>query len=144
MRAAATRLPAGLLLVLLATVTGCTPAVRIAVPAISQPCPTVRETTPPVQWPASVPPDLPWPPGAHLVSASRLSNGFWSLTYTSPQPVAQSLEFAVTALTKAGFTVGRGIAGASESRLPFTRQGNPGVIVLSAEDPCTTTWRVEV
>jgi hypothetical protein len=73
----------------------------------------------------------------------QLSSGFTVVTFTAPGTVHSSLLEAIAALQSAGYAVGRGIAGTSQSRLPFTRNGAPGVLELTAADACTTRWRVQ-
>jgi hypothetical protein len=87
--------------------------------------------------------DLPLPTGARLISVHPLASGFTVVAFVSPGSVRDNLLFAIAALRRAQYTVGRGIVGASESRLPFTKQGSPGVLRLTATDACTTNWQIE-
>lgn len=95
------------------------------------------------RWPTGVPASLPTPPGGRLSAVQQLESGFTLVTFTTPGTVRDNLVLITGALQKAGYTVGRGIAGASETRLPFTRSGNPGVLQLTAVDACTTRWQVQ-
>ena len=100
-------------------------------------------TGPGFDWPAGIPADLPMPSGARLDEARQLASGFTLVTFSTPGTVRANLLSISTALRRAGYTVGRGIVGASESRLPFTRDGKPGVLRLTAVDACTTRWQVQ-
>jgi hypothetical protein len=94
-------------------------------------------------WPAGIPADLPMPAGARLGGVQQLASGFTLVTFATPGTVRDNLIAITGALQKAGYTVGRGIVGASEGRLPFTRSGRPGVLQLTAVDACTTRWQVQ-
>lgn len=94
-------------------------------------------------WPAGIPADLPLPSSARLGGVRQLASGFTVVTFTAPGSVRTSLLQVTAALRAAGFAVGRGITGASQARLPFTRDGRPGVLELIAVDACTTRWRVQ-
>ncbi|HEY0168708.1 MAG TPA: hypothetical protein VGB75_16805 [Jatrophihabitans sp.] len=83
------------------------------------------------------------PDGARLSATQQLANGFTLVTFTSPGTVRGNLLLITDALSEAGYTVGRGSVGASESRLPFTRSGSPGVLRLTTVDACTTRWQVQ-
>jgi hypothetical protein len=83
------------------------------------------------------------PAGARLSAVEQLDSGFTLVTFTTPGTVRSNLVLITAALQKAGYTVGRGIAGASQTRLPFTQSGNPGVLQLTAVDACTTRWQVQ-
>ncbi|MEO6501542.1 MAG: hypothetical protein ABIQ09_06480 [Jatrophihabitantaceae bacterium] len=83
------------------------------------------------------------PPGGRLSAVEQLDSGFTLVTFTTPGTVRSNLVLVTEALQKAGYTVGRGIAGASETRLPFTRSGSPGVLRLTAVDACVTRWQVQ-
>jgi hypothetical protein len=90
-----------------------------------------------------MPTDLPVPGGARVVSVQRLPTGFTVLTFTSPGSMRDNLRLAITRLQQAGYAVGRGVVSSSQSRLPFSKAGRPGVLELSATDGCGTRWRVE-
>jgi hypothetical protein len=94
-------------------------------------------------WPPGIPADLPMPAGARLVTTQQLASGFTLVTFTTPGTVRGNLISITEALRAAGYTAGRGIVGASQSRLPFTGNGNPGVLELTALDTCTTRWRLQ-
>ncbi|MEO7261111.1 MAG: hypothetical protein ABI047_07655 [Jatrophihabitantaceae bacterium] len=98
---------------------------------------------PALRWPTGIPADLPAPPGARVSAVQQLASGFTLVTFTAPGTVRGNLLQITEALQAAGYTVGRGSVGASESRLPFTRSGHPGVLRLSAVDACTTRWQVQ-
>jgi hypothetical protein len=89
-----------------------------------------------------MPQDLPMPAGARLISVRTLPSGFRVVQFTSPDSVRDNLLFAIARLQSAGYTVGRGLAGASETHLPFTKAGRPGAIHLVAINSCTTSWQV--
>lgn len=95
------------------------------------------------RWPTGIPANLPVPPGARLSAVQQLESGFTLVTFTTPGTVRANLVLITEALQEAGYTVGRGIAGASETRLPFTLSGNPGVLQMTAVDACTTRWQVQ-
>jgi len=94
-------------------------------------------------WPAGIPADLPVPPGARLGQVQQLASGFTLVTFTAPGTVRAGLLEITAALQAAGYTAGRGIVGTSQARLPFTRNGRPGVLELTAVDACTTRWQVQ-
>jgi hypothetical protein len=94
-------------------------------------------------WPSGVPASLPMPAGARLSAVEHLESGFTLVTFSTPGTVRSNLVQISEALRKAGYTVGRGIVGVSESRLPFTRAGVPGVLRLTALDACTTRWQLQ-
>jgi hypothetical protein len=83
------------------------------------------------------------PPDARLDTVEQLSSGFTLVTFDTPGAVRDNLIRFTSALQRAGYTVGRGIVGASQSRLPFTRNGKPGVLQLTAIDACSTRWQVQ-
>jgi hypothetical protein len=84
------------------------------------------------------------PPDALLDTVQQLPSGFTLVTLSTPGTVRDNLLRYTSALQAAGYTVGRGIVGVSQSRLPFTRNGKPGVLQLTAVDACTTRWQVQV
>jgi hypothetical protein len=90
-----------------------------------------------------MPATLPVPPDARWDAVQQLPDGFTVVTLTTPGSVRDNLLRYTLALQGAGYTVGRGIVGASQSRLPFTRNGRPGVVQLTAVDACTTRWQVQ-
>jgi hypothetical protein len=83
------------------------------------------------------------PPSARLDAVQQLPSGFTLVTLSSSGTVQANLLLITEALQAAGYTVGRGIVGTSRSRLPFTRNGQPGVLQLTAVDACTTRWQVQ-
>jgi len=93
--------------------------------------------------PPGIPADLPLPPGARLGEVRQLASGFTLVTFTAPGTVRAGLLEITAALQAAGYTVGRGIVGSSRGRLPFTRNGTPGVLELTAVDACTTRWQLQ-
>ncbi|HEX8082114.1 MAG TPA: hypothetical protein VF557_18020 [Jatrophihabitans sp.] len=120
---------------------GCTGSERGPSSAASPSCSAAPG--PGFRWPTGIPAGLPMPPGARLSAVQQLESGFTLVTFTTPGTVRANLVQITGALQKAGYTVGRGIAGASETRLPFTRSGNPGVLQMTALDACTTRWQVQ-
>jgi hypothetical protein len=95
------------------------------------------------RWPAGIPATLPMPSGARLDAVQQLASGFTLVTFSTPGTVRENLLRFSSALQSAGYTVGRGIVGASQSRLPFTRDGRPGVLQLTAIDACATRWQLQ-
>jgi hypothetical protein len=83
------------------------------------------------------------PSGARLDAVQQLASGFTLVTFSTPGTVRENLLRFSSALQAAGYTVGRGIVGASQSRLPFTRDGRPGVLELTAIDACATRWQLQ-
>ena len=83
------------------------------------------------------------PAGARLGAVQQLASGFTLVTFSTPGTVRENLLRYVSALQRAGYTAGRGVVGANESRLPFTRNGKPGVLQLTSVDACTTRWQVQ-
>jgi hypothetical protein len=82
------------------------------------------------------------PPGAQLMSVQELPSGFTLVTFGSPMSLHDSLGYAITTLQSAGYTVGRGSTGPSDTHLPFTKQDRPGVIRLVPVTSCTTRWEI--
>jgi hypothetical protein len=120
---------------------GCTGQPGRASSSPSPSCP------PPVRsafrWPAGIPATLPVPAGARLDAVRQLTSGFTLVTFSTPGTVRDNLLRFSAELQAAGYTVGRGIVGASQSRLPFTRDGRPGVLQLDAAGACATRWQVQ-
>ena len=78
-----------------------------------------------------------------MTAVHPLASGFTVVAFVSPGSVHDNFLFAIAALRRADYTVGRGIVGTSDSRLPFTRDGRPGVLRLTATDVCVTSWEIE-
>jgi hypothetical protein len=104
-------------------------------------CPTVTGSG--FSWPAGIPATLPIPPGARLETVRQLASGFTLVTLRTAGAVRDNLLRFTAALQAAGYTVGRGVVGASQSRLPFTCDGRPGVLQLTAIDACATRWELQ-
>lgn len=121
--------------------TGCTSSAGPASPRLTASCP--RASASGFHWPKQMPAGLPQPPGAQLIAVRQLPTGWRVVTFSSPGSVRENLLFAIAALQAAGYTVGRGAVGTSESRLPFTRSGRPGAIRLTASTECRTRWQIE-
>jgi hypothetical protein len=95
-------------------------------------------------WPAGTPSGLPAVPDGRLLSTEPLSSGLTVYTVRSPGSVRTNLLVALEGLRAGGWAIGRGVDGATESRIPFTRAGEPGVLRLVADGPCATTWILQV
>lgn len=122
-------------------VAGCTGDKARPGAAVGAPCRAVAGSG--FSWPPGVPASLPVPPDARPGTVQHLSSGFTLVTFTTPGVVRDNLLRFTSALQEAGYTVGRGIVGASQSRLPFTRNGKPGVLQLSVVDACSTRWQLQ-
>ena len=120
---------------------GCTGQPARPSSSASPSCPPVSGSG--FRWPAGIPASLPMPSGARLGAVQQLATGFTLVTFSTPGTVRENLLRFSSALQAAGYTVGRGIVGASQSRLPFTREGRPGVLQLTAIDACATRWQVQ-
>jgi hypothetical protein len=115
---------------------------RTAPPSARSPASCPSAPTGGFGWPNGMPANLPQPPGARLVGVHELPSGWTLVTFTSPGTVRGNLLFALASLRAAGYAVGRGAAGVTESRLPFTKSGRPGAIRFTAADECATRWQI--
>ena len=94
----------------------------------------------PVQWPAKVPADLPKPPGARIDDTQNTSDGVHIVKFTTQTSLRDSVIFVVQKLPKAGYTLGRGDAEASEADAPFVHGDIRGLIRMLQVGLCQTQW----
>jgi hypothetical protein len=135
-------------LVSAAALTGCTGGSKPqAAPAPTQslytppPCPAPAKATP-TQWPAFLPGDLPKPLNAAIMKngVSTTSDGVHIVRFTTPTSLRESVLFIVQKYPKAGYTLGRGDAEATEADAPFVHGEIRGVTRISQLAQCQTLW----
>ncbi len=120
---------------------GTVAATPSATPApIGSPPPCPSPTTRAITWPKEVPADMPKPPGAVLEKAEYTPNGIYTVRFTTPQSLNESVLFVVRSMPKTGFVIGRGDAESFEADAPFERGELRGLIKMLAGAPCRTLW----
>ena len=143
-------LAAGLLVVAGCSGGGTTAAAPTPTPTRS-PAPTRPSvpTCPPAQpatfsWPAPVPADLPIPPGSVLGEVTQQPSGLTLVRFSTTQSIRDGVVFLVQQLPKAGYTLARGDAEASEADAPFVKGRTRGVMRILATGECKTDWVLAV
>ena len=103
-------------------------------------CPAAPSTTP--DWPKEVPSVIPRPAGV-VIQKTDLSKGNVTQVRTLvPISMRESVLFIIKEFPKAGFTLGRGDAEASEADAPFQRgEALRGLVrVFATNKECETLW----
>ena len=116
--------------------TGSTPT-RAAV-ASPSPCPAPVGAD--LEWPASVPADLPKPPGAASAQVESRTDGLTVVKFTTPISIRESVLFVIEAMPRAGYTLARGDAENTEADAPFVKGDLRGVLRMIAVEECRTDW----
>jgi hypothetical protein len=129
----------------LTTLTGCSGSSSSAQPAPGPPTPTISpcpspSTHPHAQWPKSLPGDLPKPGDAHITDVQNTADGVHIVKFTTPTSLRDGVLFVVDKLPKAGYTLGRGDAEASEADAPFVHNNVRGLYRLFSSASCETLW----
>lgn len=103
-------------------------------------CPAPKSTSP--KWPADVPTVIPRPPGLTIERVDRSKGNVTQVRTLVPMSIRQSVLFIVREFPKAGFTLGRGDAEATEVDAPFQRgEALRGLVrVFITTDQCQTLW----
>lgn len=114
-------------------------APSVAGPSV-QPAPTCAPVPTPITWPSSVPADLPKPPAATLTDVEARPDGLTVVKFSTASSLRSSVVFLVQALPKAGYTLARGDAEATEADVPFVKGDLRGVLRMLAVEPCRTDW----
>ena len=112
-----------------------TPASTSAAPT----CPSPSPVTPPV-WSRKVPADLPKPPGARIDDEQTLAGGVHYVRFSTQTSLRDSVLFVVRTLPKAGYTLGRGDAEATEADAPFVHGNIRGLVRMLQLGLCQTQW----
>ncbi len=145
------RIAATLLVLLAAACTGeegepgAQPSSRVPVPVDTGPhCPPPQRTTP--QWPADVPDVIPRPEGVTIQKVDRTKGNVTQVRFTAPMSLRESVLYIVDRYPKAGFTLGRGDAEATEADAPFQRgEALRGLVrVFVTPKDCETLWLLAV
>lgn len=92
------------------------------------------------RWPEGVPPDLPVPPGAVLGAVDSQPGGLTLVRFSTTQSIRDGVLFLVKELPRAGYTLARGDAEASEADAPFVKGSTRGVMRILATGECQTDW----
>lgn len=103
-------------------------------------CPPAKSTSP--QWPKDVPAIIPRPAGLTIEKTDRSKGNVVQVRTLVPMSIQQSVQFIVREFPKAGFTLGRGDAEATEVDAPFQRgDALRGLVrVFITTDQCQTLW----
>jgi hypothetical protein len=105
-------------------------------------CPPAKDV-PDKKWPKDIPDVVPRPAGLKVQRVDESSGGnVVQVRTVVPMSIRESLVWIVRELPKAGFTLGRGDAEATEVDAPFQRgPGLRGLIrVFITDQECQTLW----
>lgn len=91
-----------------------------------------------------MPADLPIPPGSVLGEVTEQDGGLTLVRFSTSQSLRDGVLFLVKELPKAGYTLARGDAEASEADAPFVKGGTRGVMRILATGQCQTDWLLAV
>ncbi len=105
-------------------------------------CPTAQPAT--FTWPEPVPADLPIPPGSVLGEVTQQPSGLTLVRFSTTQSIRDGVLFLVKQFPKAGYTLARGDAEASEADAPFVKGRTRGVMRILATGECKTDWVLAV
>jgi hypothetical protein len=101
-------------------------------------CPPAQPAT--FRWPEPVPADLPVPPSAVLGEVTEQPGGPTLVRFSTNQSIRDGVLFVVKELPRAGYTLARGDAEASEADAPFVKGRTRGVLRILATGQCQTDW----
>jgi hypothetical protein len=103
-------------------------------------CPAPPSTTP--DWPKQVPSVIPRPPGLTIQKKDFSKGNVVQVRTIVPMSLRESVLFIIKEFPKAGFTLGRGDAEATEADAPFQRgEALRGLVRAFATDKeCETLW----
>jgi hypothetical protein len=107
----------------------------------SQPsCPAPKATKP--VWPKEVPDIIPKPPGLKIEKVDQSKGNVTQVRTMVPTSLTAAVGFIIKEFPKAGFTLGRGDAEASEADAPFQRgEALRGLVrVFATDQECSTLW----
>ncbi|HEU0129515.1 MAG TPA: hypothetical protein VFQ85_00810 [Mycobacteriales bacterium] len=99
-------------------------------------------TRPAAAWPKSVPEVIPKPAGLVIQKTDTSKGNIIQVRSQVPISLRESVLFIVKEFPKAGFTLSRGDAEATEADAPFQRgDALRGLVrVFATDDPCSTLW----
>jgi hypothetical protein len=98
-------------------------------------CPPARG--PAASWPTGFPKDFPTLPSLSLGTVENNPSGIKIAEWSSPVDLRSAVLFAVQALPKAGFVIGRGDAELYEADIPFARANVRGLLRIDAASECS-------
>jgi hypothetical protein len=103
-------------------------------------CPAVPVTTP--SFPPDVPNVIPKPRGLKIDKVDTSKGNVVQVRTTVPMSLREAVLFIVKEFPKAGFTLSRGDAEASEADAPFQRgEALRGLVrVFATDQECSTLW----
>jgi hypothetical protein len=106
-----------------------------------QSCPPAKKLTND-GWPADVPAFVPRPNGIKVQRTDRTQGNVTQIRSTVPMSLRESLLWVVREFPKAGFSLGRGDAEATEVDAPFQRgEALRGLVrVFITQNDCETLW----
>jgi hypothetical protein len=105
-----------------------------------KPCPVKSAAD--QKWPREVPSVVPKPAGLKIVKIDTTKGNVVQVRSEVPFSLREAVLFIVREFPKAGFTLSRGDAEATEADAPFQRgEALRGLVrVFATEDPCLTVW----
>lgn len=119
--------------------TGAAPRPTTPTTSASPTCPQPSHVKP-AEWSPKVPADLPKPPGARIDDEQTAQDGVHIVKFTTQTSLRDSVLFVVEKLPKAGYTLGRGDAEATEADAPFVHGDVRGLIRMLQVGLCQTQW----
>jgi hypothetical protein len=110
-------------------------------------CPSATTTPGPTSTALSnalskVPFGLPMPDNITVLDATTTKDGIQVVKFTTPTSLRQVVLFIVDRYPKAGYTLGRGDAEATEADAPFVKDKVHGLTRVAALESCKTLWLV--
>jgi hypothetical protein len=143
--------PIALALALTAVLTGCTgetpaPTSGPTTAAVASPTSTVpacpQKSAGVQTWPKEVPSVVPKPAGLKIQKIDTSKGNVVQVRSEVPVSLRESVLFIVREFPKAGFTLSRGDAEATEADAPFQRgDALRGLVrVFATDQPCLTVW----
>jgi hypothetical protein len=119
--------------------TGAAPQPAATTTSAAPTCPS-QPPTKPAEWSPKVPADMPKPPGARIDDEQSTSDGVHIVKFTTHTSLRDSVLFVVQKFPKAGYTLGRGDAEASEADAPFVHGNIRGLVRMLQLGMCQTQW----
>ena len=108
--------------------------------AVASPAACASPAASDLDWPATVPADLPKPPGASSAQVESRTDGLTVVKFTTPISIRESVLFVIDAMPAAGYTLARGDAENTEADAPFVKGDLRGVLRMIAVQECRTDW----
>jgi hypothetical protein len=91
---------------------------------------------------SKVPFDLPMPNDITVLDSTTTTDGIQVVKFTTATTLRDAVLFIVGRYPKAGYTLGRGDAEATEADAPFVKNKVRGLTRVAALQPCQTLWLV--